>query len=312
MSDNKLVAKQQAPPTKQIAEGGATALETINDAANMVRKYATGLINSKRAQQFAFQLSIMTKDPKNGHKIVNCTPESVLAAMMACVHLDIMPNTSEQYAYIIPYGNTAQFQLGYKGLVELAYRSGVVKSVNAELVFAEDAFEVELGTERRLIHRPSFAVHDRTNYAQATHVYATAKLNNGEFVFEVLTKPELEKVRKSSKAANDGPWRDWPEAMAKKTAVKRLLKLLPSSTTDNRFKIAAEWDSRGEAGKGLRIDRDSGTILDGEVVDEATDAIRSKIAAAQSTDDLQAIMNSLSPKDKALAQPYIEAKLAEL
>lgn len=302
----------QGEVNKQVEQAGNTALETINDAAKMVRQYATGLINSKRAQQFAFQIAIMTKDPKNGDKIKRCSPESVLASMMACVHLDLMPNTSEGLAYIIPYGTVAQFQLGYKGLVELAYRSGVTKSINAELVFAEDVFELELGTERKLVHKPSFAVTDRTDYSKCTAVYATAKLNNGEYVFEVLTKQDLEKVKKSSQAASSGPWVQWPEAMAKKTAVKRLLKLLPSSTTDNRFKQAAEWDSRGEVGKGLKYDREHNQIIDGEVVDEISDATRAAIDRATTPEDLQAVLNDLSPKERKLAQPLIDQKMDEV
>lgn len=309
--DEKAVVKQ-APVNQTLEKSGNAALETIQDAANMVRKYATGLINDKRAQQFAFQLAIMTKDPKNGDNLKRCTPESVLASMMACVHLDLMPNTSEQYAYIIPYGSVAQFQLGYKGLVELAYRSGVIKAVNAELVFKEDVFEVDLGMDRKLVHRPSYTVADRTSYQNAVAVYATAKLNNGEFVFEVLTKADLEKVKNSSKAASNGPWKDWPEAMAKKTAVKRLLKLLPSSTSDNRFKQAAEWDSKGEAGKGIKFDRETNTIIDGETIDDLPEAIQAKISRVTSVEELQEIQDSLTPTQRKQAMPYLEAKFGEL
>jgi recombination protein RecT len=301
-----------ATPNQDLA--AAKDVNPMSNAANMVRKYATGLINDKRAQQFAFQIAIMTKDVKNGDKLLACNSESMLSAMMACVHLDLMPNTSEGLAYIIPYGNTATFQLGYKGLVELAYRSGVILSVNAELVFPEDTFEFELGTERRLIHKPSLTVKDRTDYTKVIAVYATAKLTNGEFVFEVMTKPDLDKVKKSSKAASSGPWVEWPEAMAKKTAVKRLLKLLPSSTTDNRFKQAAQWDSVYESGKRLKVDAE-GSIIDGEVVNDDTsisEETRLAIENATNRDDLMAILYKLPVSNRKAATDLVNSRLLEI
>lgn len=243
--DNKQAGTAQA----------SRALSPLQETAGLVARYAANLIDDKRAQQFHAQLSLMAKqDPK----IATCTNDSILTAMMACVHLDLMPNTPQQHAFVIPYNNKnkgvveLQFQLGYKGLKVLAERSGQVKKIEAELVFEGDKFSYQLGLNRKLTHRPSMDV-NRTDYKLVKAAYTVILLSNGEQVFDVMTRPELNKIQDTAKAsATDAPWKKWPEAMAKKTVLKRALKLVPSSAEDNRLEYAAIYDSWAEAGK-LRV-----------------------------------------------------------
>lgn len=284
------------------------ALSPLQQTANMVRAYANNLVDNKRAQQFFAQVSLMTR---NNPKLANVQQSSLLAAVMACVHLDLMPNTPEGYAYIIPYGDQAQFQLGYKGLAELAYRTGTIRSLNAELVFPEDDFDVELGTSRRLVHKPSFDI-DRTDYKAMTHVYATIELTNGATIFEVLTHKEVGKVQASAKAkSTDSPWQTWPEAMAKKTAVKRLLKLVPSSTEDNRLKVAAEWDSLNEGGKRLKVEAETGEIIEGDKND-LPEEVEQAINAAESREDLNKVLQALPVNDRKKAASLANIRMREL
>ena len=257
------------------------ALVTLEDGAKLVEKYAKRLTSSERAQQFSTHISIMAQ---KSELFKSADPMSVVTAMMACVHLDLMPNTPEQYAYLIPYksGNRVdiQFQLGYKGLVALMYRSGQVQSVNAELVFKGDRFDVTLGSERKLKHKPNFEV-DRTDYNLVTHAYATVKLTNGETIFDVMTRKELDKVQLGAKAkSTDAPWATWPEAMAKKTVVKRITKLLPTDNTDKRLQYAEAMDSWAQVG---RMKFKDGEIIEGEVVDpaDASAERRARMAAAE-------------------------------
>lgn len=247
MVENNTNAQQSAG-----TGSGDKALTPLQEAASLVATYAARLLNDKRAQQFYAQVSLMAKQDA---KIATCTKDSILSAMMACVHLDLMPNTPQQHAFVIPYNNRQkgtvelQFQLGYKGLLALAERSGQVKKIEAELVFEGDRFTYALGLDRKLNHRPSMDV-DRTDYTKVKAAYATITLSNGEVVFDVMGRKELDKIQTSAKAqATDAPWKKWPEAMAKKTVVKRALKLVPSSTEDSRLEYAAVYDSWAEAGK---------------------------------------------------------------
>ena len=288
-------------------EPKAVAVSPRQEVANLVRSYATRLTNDHRAQQFYAQLSLMSK---NNPRLAEASADSLLSAVMACVHLDLMPNTPEQYAFVIPYGKVAQFQLGYRGMIELAYRGGVVKSINAELVFPEDDFKVELGTDRTLIHSPSFEVEDRTDYSKAIAVYATARLNNGEVVFEVLTKKDLDKVQKTVKATTgDTPWSKWPESMAKKTAIKRLLKYLPSSTTDNRLAMGAAWDSMSEGGKKLKVTAD-GDVTEGDLV--LSGQVEQSILDAKTPEEIKAILSDLNVQDRKLAAVLASQRLKDM
>lgn len=253
----------------------------LKEQAHLVKQYAKNLLDDKRANQFATHVSILAqKEPK----LKMCNPDSILAAMMACVHLDLMPNTPEQLAFLIPYKNKSggfelQFQIGYKGMVELAYRSGQIVSIAAEPVFKEDQFKVLLGTERKIIHDPNYEIDRSKNFDNITHVYATAKLLSGEIAFDVMTRAEIDKIRDNSKARS-GPWQTWPEVMAKKTVVKRLLKFLPTSKQDRRLQLATVFDSWAEAGK-LGIDDKTGEVKEAKA--RAQENERAKEIAKQLT-----------------------------
>jgi recombination protein RecT len=272
---------------------GAAALATLNDAATLVATYAARLLNDKRSQQFYAQISLMAKQEP---KIAMCTPESVLSSMMACVHLDLMPNTPEQHAFVIPYKNNRlgimqlQFQIGYKGMLVLAERSGQVRKIEAELVFEGDRFTYALGLARKLNHRPSMDV-DRTDYKLVKAAYAVITLRNGEQVFDVMGRKELDKIQATAKAsADDAPWKKWPEAMAKKTIVKRALKLVPSSSEDNRLEYAASIDSWAQVGK-LKVDEE------GRLLQAANEAASNKADAADVKQKAKDILANLDKNE---------------
>lgn len=160
-------------------------------------------------------------------KLQECTAESFLGSMMQAAQLGVEPNTPLGQAYLIPYRNKGvmevQFQLGYRGMIDLAYRSGEVQNIQAHEVYENDTFEYELGLEPKLRHIP--ALKDRGNVIL---YYAVFKLTNGGVGFEVMSKEDVEAfAKKKSKTYGTGPWQSDFNAMAKKTLVKRLLKFAP-------------------------------------------------------------------------------------
>lgn len=160
-------------------------------------------------------------------KLQECTAESFLGSMMQAAQLGVEPNTPLGQAYLIPYRNKevmeVQFQLGYRGMIDLAYRSGEVQNIQAHEVYENDTFEYELGLEPKLRHIP--ALKDRGNVIL---YYAVFKLTNGGVGFEVMSKEDVEAfAKKKSKTYGTGPWQSDFDAMAKKTLVKRLLKFAP-------------------------------------------------------------------------------------
>ncbi|MDY6146203.1 MAG: recombinase RecT [Peptoniphilaceae bacterium] len=177
-------------------------------------------IQSERFQRVA--LTAFSGNPK----LQKADPVSFIAAMMQSAQLGLEPNTPLGQAYLIPYGNQIQFQIGYKGLIDLALRSGKYKSIYAHEVRENDEFSIEYGIEETIKHVPNM-VGDR---GEVTGYYAVYKLENGGYGMFYMTKKEvMEHARKFSKTFNNGPWKTDFDAMAKKTVLKQVLKYAPMS-----------------------------------------------------------------------------------
>lgn len=170
------------------------------------------------------------------------SPKSFLAAMMQAAQLGVEPNTPLGQAYLIPYNNhgnlECQFQLGYKGLVDLAFRSGEVLSVEARVVYENDEFEYEYGLDPKLVHKPAME-----NRGKPIFFYADFKTKDGGYGFEVMSIADVEAHAKrysKSYAAGSSPWKTNFEEMAKKTVLKRVLKYAPLKSDFVRGIVADE------------------------------------------------------------------------
>lgn len=188
-----------------------------------IKKALPSVITPERFTRMV--LSAISVNPKLG----SCTPSSFLGAMMSAAQLGLEPNTPLGQAYILPYMNKgtleAQFQLGYKGLIDLAYRSGEVEVIQSHIVYENDEFECNYGLEPTLKHTP--ASKDR---GEAIKVYAMFKTKSGGFGFEVMSMDDVRRhAEKYSKAYSTSfsPWKTSFEEMAKKTVLKRVLKYAP-------------------------------------------------------------------------------------
>ena len=167
-------------------------------------------------------LTALSSNPK----LQQCTPGSFLGAMMQAAQLGLEPNTPTGQAYLIPYKNVCTFQLGYRGLIALAYRTGAVKSIEAHEVYENDEFEYEYGLEPKLKHKPAFK-----NRGQVIAYYAVVHMKDGGYCFEVMSRDDVEAFAKAkSMGYGRGPWQTDFDAMAKKTLVKKVLKYAPIST----------------------------------------------------------------------------------
>lgn len=208
-------------------------------------------------------------------QLADCEPNSFLAAMMTAAQLGLEPNTPLGQAYLIPYGRQCQFQIGYKGLVDLAYRSGQVSIVQAHTVRANDKFEYELGLEPKLKHIP--ATGER---GDPTHYYAMFRTKDGGYGFAVMSKAEvMEHARKYSKSYGNGPWQTNFDEMAKKTVMKRALKYAPlksdfirALSTDETVKDQLAEDMSEVQGIMEYVDVDAMPVVDeatGEVIEHA-------------------------------------------
>lgn len=188
-----------------------------------IKKALPSVITPERFTRMV--LSAISVNPK----LASCTKASFLGAMMNAAQLGLEPNTPLGQAYILPYMNKgaleAQFQIGYKGLIDLAYRSGEVEVVQAHIVYENDKFECEYGLEPKLTHTP--ADKDR---GEPIKVYAVFKTKSGGYGFEVMSMEDVRNhASKYSKAYSSSfsPWKTNFEEMAKKTVLKKVLKYAP-------------------------------------------------------------------------------------
>lgn len=163
--------------------------------------------------------------------LLDCHPRSLLGAVIQCAQLGLEPGVLGQ-AYLIPFKNTrtgrtdVQFIPGYRGLLALARRTGDISTVQAHVVRGKDQFDYRYGTDPMLEHKPAADPGD----SAITHIYAVIKLKDGAVQFDVMTKSEMDAHRdRYSRAAKAGPWVTAWEEMAKKTVLRRLLKLAPAS-----------------------------------------------------------------------------------
>ena len=181
--------------------------------------------------------------------LLDCTPTSFLAALMAAASVGLEPETPLQHAYLVPRKNRhtgtmeATFLPSYKGLILLAVRSGDVAACWARIVYENEQFDVSYGLEETLEHQPIFEDDERGKVRAA---YAVVKLKDGTLKFEVMTVKEIDDIRARSSAADTGPWTtDW-EQMALKTVLKRVLKTVP--TENEKLARAIEVDSEADRG----------------------------------------------------------------
>jgi recombination protein RecT len=164
----------------------------------------------------------------------------------------------------LPYGKQVTLIPGYRGLVELARRSGQLSTIYARVVHARDVFHYAMGSDEKIEHVPS----DEDEPGDLVAVYAVARFKDGGMQMEVMRKRDIEKIRTRSKSGNSGPWQTDYEEMAKKTVVRRLCKMLPLSP---EIAKATQLDEQAE--RGLPQDLDIGVeFADAEIVSETPKA----------------------------------------
>ena len=179
-------------------------------------------------------------------KLQECDPMSFIAAIMQASQLGLEPGIMGS-CYLILFFNSklgkmeCTFMPGYRGFLDLARRSGQIKSLVARAVYENDVFEYEYGLEERVTHKPAM---DERGELKA--VYAVALLKDGGHQFEVMSKREIEAVRQKSQGKNAGPWTEYYDEMARKTVVRKLFKWLPCSV---EMQKAVSLDELQEVGK---------------------------------------------------------------
>nr|DAE46504.1 MAG TPA: RecT protein [Caudoviricetes sp.] len=218
-------------------------------------------------------LSALSANPT----LKECTPQSFLGAMMTAAQLGLEPNTPLQQAFLIPFRNHGKlecsFQLGYKGLIDLAYRSGEVSIIQAHTVYENDEFQYELGLDPKLRHVPA-----KTDRGAPISYYAMFKTKDGGYGFQVMSIEEVRAhAKKFSKSYGNGPWVTNFDEMAKKTVLKKVLKYAPLKSDfvrgiamdeTTKTDISSDMSEIPDMTEYVDVDHETGEVIDASSTSE--------------------------------------------
>lgn len=217
---------------------------------------------------------------RNNPKLMECDALSVAGAIIKCSQLGLEIGNGLGHAYLVPYYNKhikmkeCQFIPGYRGMIDLAYRSGAVISVEARLVREGDVFEFEYGSNKCLRHIPG------NGQGDIKFIFAGALFKGGNYEFDVMYYDEIKQYIKE-----DGPWKTSPGEMMRKTVVRRLFKYLPISVELSRAITFDEEYERGAQNNALIMQ----PILESE---------ETKSVTTEPTTKADRLAQALTEKDK--------------
>lgn len=261
--------QQQLTPTQRVK---GLLEKRIGEISNALPKGW----DTKRFVRIA--LTAVSSNPKLAQACA-LSPTTFLGSMMTAAQLGLEPNTPMGKAYLLPYNNIdkntgkkvpmVQFQIGVYGLVDLAFRSGLVKSISAEVRYQKDFWEYEKGISEKLRHIP----YDEGDPGEAVGYYAVIHMKDtlnadgskSEGAVHTCYMPKyrvLEHAKRFSKSYNrktgtfSGPWATDFDSMAKKTVLIQALKYVPKATEDANLANAFNLDNTVRDG----IEKDAATI----------------------------------------------------
>ena len=241
----EMVKQAEQPQKETKLKKNMSIPEIVKALGPELKKALPSVITPERFTRIA--LSALNNNPQ----LQECTQMSFIAALLNAAQLGLEVNTPLGLAYLIPYKNKdqmeCQFQLGYKGLITLAYRNSDIQTIQAQTVHENDEFIFEYGLNPKLIHRPA-----STDRGEPVYFYGLFKTIKGGYGYSCMSKEEMEAfAQRYSKAytKTQSPWNTNFEAMAKKTVIKQALKYAPISTelqralsTDETIKTKIETD----------------------------------------------------------------------
>jgi recombination protein RecT len=213
--------------------------------------------------------------------LAKCSPASVLDAVNRCAELGLEPGGPLGHAYLIPFGSECVLVVGFKGYLHLMFRSGGLRDAQAHVVYENDKFIGNFGTEPRIEHTIGFGKRGKPIGA-----YCVLRYVNGGSHIEAMNMDELKAVQNASRAGTAGPWVDWWAEMAKKTVLKRAAKWGPTGSNLELMAKAAEYD---------------GDTVDGSVIanpkptppSQSTHALVSENGVSATLDNTDKVKNSV-------------------
>lgn len=215
------------------------SIVTLINSDQMKQQFVKAMNSPKMIDRF---LRLATSAINQTPNLAECSASSIVGALLKSAQLNLEPNTILGECYLIPRRIKgkweANFEMGYKGLIKLAYRSGDVKLVQAYEVYESDNFDADYG-ENKVIHKPVLS----GNRGGVIAYWARYILKDGTSDFKVWTREDIESHRDqySKGASSDySPWSTAFDQMAKKTVIKDALRYAPLSVEDYAHMMASD------------------------------------------------------------------------
>lgn len=269
MSEQQKQIQTTNGQSKAIVTGPQARLNTVKGLLEKSKGSIAAILPKHLTPERLIKLA--TSAASRNTDLLDCTPESLLLAVVQAGTLGLEPNTPLHHCALVPTKNSrtgkteANLWIEYRGFAQLAYQSGMVEDIYAETVCENDYFEFDLGTEKVIHHRYDI----RKPRGKSIAYYAVVKFKNGGKDFKVLTVHDCEKIRDASPGKGVGPWASHFDAMGEKSAIRRVLKTAPMALDkDALLAKAIDHDSRVERGDKAAYEDIIEVI--GEVVNEET------------------------------------------
>lgn len=280
---------QIVPTEDRLAEfkKGITSQKAMAAIADALPEH----LNAKKMARVV--MTAVTRTPK----LLDCNPLTVMNAVIEASQLGLMPDGVLGHGYLVPYKTTCVFIPGYKGLLDLARRSGEIAWIQARLVYENDEFNYQYGMDPGLDHVPARASGGVPGVMIAA--YGVAKFKSGEFHFEVMHKDQIEAIRQRSRAKDDGPWITDYDEMARKTVIRRLCKFLPMNPEYQALVTRDEYHEAGVLEKYIEVDPETGEVTEttptGSMLDMFASNLETATEAAKAVDEAVESTTSYEP-----------------
>ncbi len=234
-----LVGRESSAPVAAKASSGPTWAQELRKWESQITEIIPASLGIDPQQLIRVALTEVRNNEKLAEAASN-NPASFVGAVMGAARYGLeIGGAVAPECYLIPRwnsrikGNEVVLQPSVVGLAAVTVRQGAASKIWANVVYDGDAFDVMLGTDEYIQHRPNFET-DRADHSQITVAYAVAVLPNGEKRFEVMTRSQIEAIRdKYVKFGRDGvpsgPWADHFDQMARKTVMSRLVRSIPKA-----------------------------------------------------------------------------------
>ena len=215
--------------------------QTLNQHMKNFENIFPGKPEQKKQEAIRFLNCVGTQLNKVP-KLQSCSPESIVSCALQCAEIGLMPNGID--AHLIPYGQTCTLIPDIKGLMRQLHHETDI-TCYAEVVCNNDNFSMING---QVEHSIDYKMPRGDMYA----VYAIATFKDGRKVCQVMTKDEVEDIKKRSKAGASGPWKTDYSEMAKKTILKRILKHVGGTKTQQALAVDNEMYASNES-KAMKV-----------------------------------------------------------